>query len=142
MKELLSVFGGVDKFVKFILYVIAAIAIYYTIKKIIQTIKQRNAGKQVVDLSQLDAGKNYDSYALAVHTAFDNFWNDADEMNDTAGTLLPLNNDELKQVNNRYLTLYGEGETTLYQALGNYNICYPCSNIGAIRTRLKSIGIL
>ncbi len=142
MKELLKALGGFDKVIKFLLYAIAAIAIFYALKKIYENWKRKDAGKQVVDGTQLDPSKNYDSFALAIHNAFDNWVNSADDMDDAAGTLLPLNNDELKQVNNRYLSLYGDGERTLAQAISDYWFCVPCSNVGALQERLKSLGIL
>lgn len=142
MGNILKALGGFDQIIKFVLYAIAAIVIYMTIKKLWQAYNRRNAGLQNVNGAQLDPNKNYDSYALAVHSAFDNFTNSADDMENVATTLLPLNNDELKQVNNSYVKLYGKGERTLYEALNDYWLCYPCTDLNAIKERVKSLGIL
>lgn len=142
MKEILKAFGGFDKIIKFVLYAVAFIVLYYTIKNLWKGYKRKDAGKQVVNGSNLDSNKNYDTFALAVHNAFDNWVNSAEKMNDVAGTLLPLNNDELKEVNNRYLSLYGEGERTLLEAVTDYWICTPCTNLGALQARLKALGIV
>jgi len=141
MNELLKI--GSDKLVKLVLVIVGITVLYFSIKKIAQTVRRRDAGKQIVDRANLDASKNYDSYALAVSTAFDAWgFNDAEEMDNVGATLLTLNNDELKEVNNRYLKLYGKGTRTLYGALNNYYICFPCSNLNAIIARVKALGIL
>jgi hypothetical protein len=142
MNELLKSVGGLDKIIKLIVMFLAALAIYFAIKAAITAYKRRNAGFQVVNGQQLDPNKNYDSYAKAVADACTSWWQGcATEMSTVAQTLLPLNNDELKQVNNRYLSLYGNGTETLKQAM-DVTCFLNCSDLEAMQVRLNALGIL
>lgn len=144
MNELLKSVGGLDKIIKLIVMFLAALAIYFAIKAAITAYKRRNAGFQVVNGQQLDPSKNYDSYAKAINDACAGFWNFgcAGDMETAVDTLVPLNNDELKQVNNRYLTLYGNGTKTLHQAIQDANCFLGCGSIDSVSERLKALGIL
>jgi flagellar biosynthesis/type III secretory pathway M-ring protein FliF/YscJ len=132
---------SVKSLTNLIKYVILAIIAFFLIKWIIKKIKERNVGKQYVDLTKIDPAKNYDNLAKAVHDAFDNWVNSGEEMEGVCKQLNALNNDELKHLSNRYSEIYGKGTRTLEDAITDYYFCIGCSNCKALADRLKANNI-
>ena len=138
----LSFLGGVDRVTKIVTYAVIAIVLYFSIRYIIRKIKRRDAGRSGwVDPTGIDPTKNYDNIAKAVSDAFDNIVNSAQEMEDVGQQINALSNNEILHVNNRYLTLYGKNTRTLQDAMSDYWVCFPCSNLKAVLDRLKTLNI-
>lgn len=138
----LAVFGISEKVAKMIFGAIIAIVIAIFVYKLIVKWKRRNAGKQYVDTSNLNPNVNYDALAKGVFDATDGWLPlSGSSLEEIAGQLVVLNNNEIKQVNNRYLELYGKGTDTLQDAFDKSWVCINCPNLDTLRKRLAAIGI-
>lgn len=132
-----------EKIVKWLLIAAAIIVAVIAIKKLIKELVPNKEGNQPVNKDNLSPTKNYSAFALAVHRAFDKWgFNDEEDMERVGTSLIELNDDELREVNNRYFQEYGEGKRTLYAALNDYLVCWPCTNLNAAIERVKNAGIV
>ena len=142
MDKLFSALGGTTKVVDIIVKLVIAIVVFVMLRKLYIQWKRRNAGKAFVDTSALDPAKNYDNIAKQVHDACDNsfvFTSGAD-VDNVSKQLLFLTDNELKQVNNRYVELYGNGSRTLQDAIAD-PICIGCPARSLLLERLEKLNL-
>lgn len=143
MKQLLAAFGGSEKVIDLLVKLVVALVVLYMLYNLYTKWKRRNAGKQWVDSNALDPAKNYDNLAKSIYDAFEApIWGGAngDEMENAAKGLLFLTDNELKQVNNRYLKLYGKNTQTLQDAISD-RVCIFCESVSLLLERLQKIGL-
>jgi len=106
-----------DVIVRALVWGIGIILLYILIKKLYTKFLRRNAGKAYVNGDNLDASTNYDNIAKECHDTFDIFFTSGEELSSLCSQLLSLNDDEIGQVNNRYLLLYGNNTKTLQDSI-------------------------
>ena len=141
MDKIFAALGGTTKFVDIIVKLVIAGVIFFALRSLYIRYKRRNAGKQYVDKSALNPNINYDALAKGVEDATSGILLSGAALEDIAQQLVVLNNNELRQVNNRYLELYGKGKKTIQDAFDNSWVCIGCSNLEALRLRLRALGI-
>lgn len=137
----ISILSGGKSAIENLAKLALAAALVYAGYKIYQKFKQRNTGKSgSINKSNLDPSKNYDSYAKSVYDAFVKPWvNDGDEMEKTAKQLLFLNDDELKYVNNRFISIYGNDKS--FQDAISDPICIFCESRDLLLERLERLNL-
>lgn len=140
MEKLFAAIGGTAKVVDIAVKLVMAIIIFIVLRKLYINYIQRNAGKAFVDKSNLDPAKNYDNIAKSVHDAFTGLWKNGDDMESVSKSLLFLSDNELKEVNNRYVKLYGNGKTSLQDAISE-PFCVFCETRDLLLERLSRLNL-
>lgn len=141
MNKIFTAIGGTKVIIDLAVKIVIAAVIIYTLRSLIIKWRRRNAGKAFVDKSQLNPNVNYDALAKGVFDATKGYILSGNDLEDIASQLVVLNNNELRQANNRYMVLYGKGKETLQDAFEKSWVCIGCSNLEVLRARLKAIGI-
>ena len=138
----LAALGKSADIIKTVLTLVIVLIVFFGIKKIITNFKRRNAGLAVgVDPSQLNPAKNYDNYAKLIHDTMDDYFATTSSMEGMAQTIMALSDNEIKQVNNRYRSLYGNGERSMHDALVDWYLCRNCSTLIALAKRVENLGL-
>jgi len=143
MENLLNFFGGTKAAVEGIVKIVVVAVILYLAYKLYKKFQLRNAGKAYgVNKGNLDPSQNYENLAKGVHDAVGGWiiFQSGDDIENMAKQLLFLNDDELKQVNNLYLKLYGNSEQNLQDAFSGA-VCVFCSSRELLLERLTKLGI-
>lgn len=138
---ILGSLGGVQKLANTLIKVILIAVIAYACYKLYIKWKRRDVGKAWVDPSLLDPNKNYDNIAKECHDVFDGWWTGSEEAENLSKQILALDNNEIKQVNNRYVTLYGNGTRTLQDAIKDMVLCISCDSRNALLEKLQTLGL-
>lgn len=137
--SILNLLGGGAKAIDTGLKLVAIIIAIVLLRRLYLKFVRRNAGRVNVDQSQLMNGRNYDNIAKQVHD-LRGFFTSGEDVNGLAAQLNRLNDEELKQVSNRYLILYGKGKETLQDALSDM-LCWFCDDYKLLLNRLDALNL-
>jgi hypothetical protein len=140
MEKILAALGGGAKVVELLVKLIIAAIVIYMLYQLWIKWKRRNAGKAFVDKSQLDPAKNYQNIAKQVNDAVSGWLPSGDDIEAVCKQLLFLTDNELREVNNQYLQLYGKGTKTLQDAISG-PICLFCEARDLLLERLQKLNL-
>ena len=128
--------------VKPIIGLLVAAVIFFVLRTAYIKYKRRKVGIAVdINENQLYTDKNYDNFAKLISDTFDDNFEFSSTMESTAETIMSLNDDELKFVNNRYRVLYGGTGRSMLDALNDFYLCNRCVTLKALRERVKRLGL-
>ena len=137
MGNIIELLGGAKQAVNSLIKIVVVIIVLVIVFKLYKKYQQRNVGKAWVDPSQLDPNKNYDNIAKGVNDAFSGYGFNLEERADLCNQISALNNNEIKEVNNRYFAIYGQ---TLQDAITSGYI-WTATECNVLAERLKTLNL-
>ena len=141
MGNIIAGLGGIDKAAAALFKVVIVIIIVVLLNKAWKRWLRRDAGKAWVDPTKLDPSKNYQNIAKQVSDVFDRNWVSSEAAEKLCKSLLFLNDNELREINNQYLRLYGNGTRTLQDAISDMYVCISCDARKLLLDRLDKLNL-